>query len=77
MIFYIDETNQIIIKGTTTKASKHLRTAFSDLGLVKILECNHSGFGTFGLDLSIFGYTEQITATAYYKEYGIEIPEIQ
>jgi len=77
MIFYIDETNKIIVKGTTTKASKNLKTRFEELGLVKILECNHSGFGKFMLDLSVFEYTTEMTATAYYKEYGIEIPEIQ
>jgi hypothetical protein len=77
MVFYIDEENKLIVKGTKTKASKYLTRNYEELGLIKILNCNHSGFGKFELDLSIFGYTEEITATSYFKRFEIEIPEVK
>lgn len=76
MIIYLDQENQLIVKGTKTKASKYLSSHYEGLGLIKILNCNHSGFGKFELDLSSFGYTEEITATAYFKRFEIEIPAV-
>lgn len=76
MVFYIDEENGLIVKGTKTKASKYLKSNYEGLGLVKVLECNHSGFGKFELDLSMFGFSTEITATAYFKRFEIKIPEV-
>ena len=73
MTVYIDNINKLIIMGSSTKASKYLKKNYEALGLFLIFDNFSPTFGKVALDLSLFDLTEEVTATKYVSNFGIDI----
>ena len=70
---FISVEDKLIIICAKTKASKYISKNFENLGLKKIFSNYVGSFGKPEIDLSIFGYTEEITASKYVKMKEIDI----
>lgn len=70
MTLYLDTENNIIIKGTNTKASKFLKRNHEEINNIeKILDNFTISFGQLYINLEFLGYTEILTATKWIKDY--------